>query len=70
MRFRFYTARGTIDTDTLALALSDHEADVGIVEFGKSFNSIHPQDIETMQQARNLANLLELAETVQVQRVG
>lgn len=68
MQWRFFTAQSTIDYDTLATALSDHEADVGIEEFGRTFNSIHPQDIKTRGQALALVKLLDLEGSVSIER--
>jgi len=68
MDWRFYTDSGDVDQDVLEEALADHEADVGMTEFGKTFSSLHVRDIKTRGQALALKRLLPLA-NVQVERV-
>lgn len=41
----------------IAELLADHETEVGIVEFGDSFASLHPEDIQTDDQAKAFVKL-------------
>ena len=68
MQWRFYTERGTVDQETLETVLSDHESAVGIVEFGKTFRSVHVHDIHTRGQALALKRLLAMP-NVQIERI-
>ena len=68
MRWRFYTDVETISEDQIAEVLEDYEQDVGMAEFGRTFSSLHPQDIETYAQAQAVVRLLALGRPVFLQR--
>lgn len=69
MQWRFYTDVETISVERIAEVLEDYEQDVGIEEFGRTFSSIHPQDIETYAQAQAVVRLLSLGRPVFLQRM-